>query len=176
MLQNLLAILEPQIVDGVETLIDDGDGSIGVKRQRMINNATAEYVAFIDDDDAVSADYVARIMPCLESSPDCVGITMHVKIDGRDWNPSPIFKHSLEYRYNYYWQGQNRTPHHLCPIKREIALKSRFSDKMWGEDYDFAMGLLPYLQAEEWSGDEPIYFYEYLSKKDDPPIPSQEIK
>jgi glycosyltransferase involved in cell wall biosynthesis len=170
MLENLLSRLNPQLVAGVELMTDDGPGSIGVKRQRMIDNSTGQYVAFVDDDDMVSDDYVARVLPCLASKPDCVGITMHVKIDGKDWNPSPIFKHSLQFRYNYHWQGQERTPHHLCPLKREIALKSRFSDKMWGEDYDFAIGLLPHLQEEVWSGDEPIYFYEYLTKKGDPPI------
>jgi hypothetical protein len=173
LLDRLLAVLSPQMVDGVTFMTDDGPGSIGVKRQRMVENSTGQYVAFVDDDDMISADYVSRILPCLAKSPDCVGITMHVKIDGRDWSPSPIFKHSLQFRFNYHWQGQDRTPHHLCPLKREMALKSRFSDKMWGEDYDFAMGLLPHLKTEEWSGDDPLYFYEYLSKKDDPPIPSQ---
>jgi len=174
LLDRLLAVLSPQMVDGVTFMTDDGPGSIGVKRQRMVDNSTGQYVAFVDDDDMIAPDYVARILPCLKKEPDCVGISMHVKIDGRDWNPSPIFKHSLQFRFNYHWHGQDRTPHHLCPLKREMALKSRFSDKMWGEDYDFAMGLLPHLKTEEWSGDDPLYFYEYLSKKDDPPIPSQQ--
>ena len=171
--ERVLQILRPQIVPGVIIQSDSGSGSIGTKRQRMIDRAIGEYIAFVDDDDIVSDDYVERILPCLESSPDCVGITMHVKIDGRDWHPSPIFRHSLRFAHNPAWQGQERTPHHLCPLRREVALKSRFSDKMWGEDYDFAIGLLPHLRTEEWSGDDPIYFYEYLSKKEDPPIPSQ---
>lgn len=175
MLERLLSVLKPQLVDGVKITTDDGLGSIGAKRQRMIENATAEYVAFVDDDDMVSADYIQRIMACLESSPDCVGITMHVKIDGKEWIPSPIFKHSLQFRHNYHWHGQERTPHHLCPMRREIALKSRFSDKMWGEDYDFAIGLLPHLVTEAWAGNDPLYFYEYVSKKSDPNIPSQAV-
>jgi hypothetical protein len=27
---------------------------------------------------------------------------------------------------------------------------------------------LPHLKAEEWSGEEPLYFYKYISKKGDP--------
>ena len=173
LLDRLLAVLKPQMTKGVCWMTDDGDGSIGVKRQRMIDSSIGEYIAFVDDDDMIAPYYISRILQCLASKPDVVGITMHVKIDGRDWNPSPIFRHSLDFRFNYHWQGQDRTPHHLCPLMREVALKSRFSDKMWGEDYDFAMGLLPHLKTQEWSGDEPLYFYEYLSKKDDPPIPSQ---
>jgi hypothetical protein len=51
-----------------------------------------------------------------------------------------------------------------------MALKSRFPDMMWGEDYNYALGLLPHLQTEEWSGDEPIYFYQYVTKHYDPGV------
>lgn len=176
-MSRLMTVLEPQFGRHPNAcyVCDWGDGSIGVKRQRMMETSKADYVAFVDDDDMVSADYLDRIMPCLAKAPDCVGITMHVKIDGRDWHPSPIFRHSLRYKENHVWQGNDRTPHHLCPIRRELAVQSRFPDLMWGEDYSFALGVLPRLKIEEWSGDEPLYFYEYRSKKDDPPIPSQAL-
>lgn len=167
LLDRLLAILRPQLVPGVTFATDDGPGSIGAKRQRMLESATGDYIAFIDDDDLVAPDYIARIIPCLASSPDVVGICMHVKMDGLDWHPSPIFRHSLRFISNLHWQGQDRPPHHLCPLRREVALMSRFSDKMWGEDFDFSQGLLPHLHTESWSGDAPIYFYEYRSNKGD---------
>ncbi|MBU3720736.1 MAG: glycosyltransferase family 2 protein [Burkholderiaceae bacterium] len=173
LLRRLLGVLEPQLVPGVSYLTDDGPGTIGAKRQRMLEMAAGDYVAFVDDDDMVSGDYVERVWRAVRAGKDCVGITMHVTIDGRPWNPSPVFRHSLRFAGNPAWQGQERTPHHLCPMRRELALRSRFSDKMWGEDYDFALGVLPHLRTEEWSGDEPVYFYDYVSKKDDPPIPSQ---
>ena len=175
MLAELLTVLEPQLKKGVGYLTDAAPGTIGAKRQRMIQAATADYVAFVDDDDMVSRDYVARILPCLKSKPDCVGITMHVTMDGRDWNPSPIFRHSLQFRENFLWHGQDRTPHHLCPLKRAAALQSRFPDIMWGEDYNYAQGLLQHLKTEEWSGDEPLYFYRYRSKPTDPPPPADQL-
>jgi cellulose synthase/poly-beta-1,6-N-acetylglucosamine synthase-like glycosyltransferase len=141
----------------------------------MIEAATADYIAFVDDDDMVSPDYVARILPCLKSKPDCVGITMHVTMDGRDWHPSPIFRHSLQFKENFLWHGQDRTPHHLCPLKRTTARQSRFPDISWGEDYNYAQGLLQHLKTEEWSGDEPLYFYNYRSKPTDPPPPADQL-
>jgi glycosyltransferase involved in cell wall biosynthesis len=174
MLRRLVDVLDPQLRRHSEVgfFTDDGVGSIGAKRQRMIEAATADYIAFVDDDDMVAPDYVSRIMPCLASGPDCVGITMHVTMDGRDWHPSPIFKHSLQFRENWQWSGNDRTPHHLCPLRRELAVRCRFPDLMWGEDYNFAQNLLQYLKTEEWSGDRPIYFYDYVSKKGDPPVTS----
>jgi hypothetical protein len=168
MLSQLMAALEPQFAKWPTATFtaDWGEGSIGAKRQRMITTSKAEYVAFVDDDDMIAPDYIDRIMPCLESRPDCVGITMHVKMDGNDWHPSPIFRHSLRFRENTGWSHNDRTPHHLCPLKREIAVRSRFPDLMWGEDYNFALGILPHLKTEEWSGDEPLYFYHYRSRKE----------
>jgi glycosyltransferase involved in cell wall biosynthesis len=167
MLANLLAVLESQFAKWPQATfsLDDGAGSIGVKRQRMLDNSKAKYVAFVDDDDMVAPDYLDRIMPCLTSGPDVVGITMHVTMDGQPWHPSPIFRHSLRFKENKTWQGNDRTPHHLCPMRRDIAVRSRFPDLMWGEDYNFALGVLPHLHTEEWSGDEPLYFYEYRSRK-----------
>ena len=167
LLKKLLATLRKQIKrhPSAALLVDDGAGSIGAKRQRMMETATADYICFVDDDDTVSADYLDRIMPCLASGPDVVGITMHVKMDGKDYHPSPIFRHSLRFRDNTGWSHNDRTPHHLCPMRREIALRSRFADLMWGEDYNFALAVLPHLQTEEWSGDEPLYFYHYISRK-----------
>ena len=125
MLEKLRAVLKPQCKRSARITIDDGPGTVGVKRQRMIEQATGDYVAFVDDDDMVAPDYVARILPCLKSKPDVVGITMHVTMDGHDYRPSPIFRHSLRYRENHHWQGQERTPHHLCPLRRDMALKRK---------------------------------------------------
>jgi glycosyltransferase involved in cell wall biosynthesis len=172
MLARLFDRLLPQLrgIHNVTYRTDDGPGTIGAKRQRMIEAATGDYIAFIDDDDLISEDYVARIRPMLDSQPDCVGLIVHVTMDGKPWDPSPLFFHSLQFRSNEAWAGNTRTPHHLCPMRRELALRSRFPDKSWGEDYNFALGVLPHLQREEWAGDDPLYFYDYRSgKPTDPP-------
>jgi hypothetical protein len=80
------------------------------------------------------------------------------------WSPNPIFHHSLKYRKNKAWSGNNRTPHHLCPIRRELAIKATFGIKDYGEDYNFAMGVLPYLKCEAAASEHPLYLYEYRSK------------
>jgi hypothetical protein len=164
-LNRLRAVLEPQITPDVIISIDAGLGTIGEKRQRMVETARADYVAFVDDDDLVPADYVPRVMAAVATRPDVVGMVIHVTMDGRPWHPSPLFSHSLRFRDNSAWQGQERTPHHLCPIRRELAILPRFPAVMWGEDFAWAMGILPHLQTEAWGGDDPLYFYEYRSGK-----------
>lgn len=59
LLQNLLKQAEP-FKNQVEilTLIDNKVRSIGKKRQNLIDIAEGEYIAFIDDDDRVSDNYI----------------------------------------------------------------------------------------------------------------------
>jgi cellulose synthase/poly-beta-1,6-N-acetylglucosamine synthase-like glycosyltransferase len=172
MREKLFAALLPQLAKWPQAsyLCDDGSGTIGHKRDRMMRAATGDYVAFVDDDDMVAPDYLDRIMPLLDLRPDTVGITVHVTKNGEPWQPSPFFRHSLRFAEKWQWQTTERTPHHLCPTRRDLALRSYFPDIMWGEDYAYAVRLLRHLQNEQWSGDEPIYFYDYVVKPGDPKL------
>lgn len=164
-LRRLRERLEPQMLPGVSILTDAGEGSIGAKRSRMVAAATADYISFVDDDDLVAADYVPRILRALEGSPDVVGMVVHVTMDGRPWQPSPLFEHSLRYRSNHQWAGRLRPPHHLCPMRRDIAARVPFPDMSWGEDVSWARQIELHLATEAWPGDAPLYYYDYISNK-----------
>jgi len=49
---------------------DNGERSIGWKRNRLIERAQGEFVAFVDDDDTVSDDYLPRICQARWSGRD----------------------------------------------------------------------------------------------------------
>ena len=59
-LQRLMNVLQPQINDSVELLVktDNGEMPIGKKRNLLLEEASGAYIAFVDDDDLVSEDYV----------------------------------------------------------------------------------------------------------------------
>lgn len=166
-LARLLGVLAPQVRDraDVKIVVDGGTEIIGIKRDRMVAESRAEYVVFVDDDDLVAENYVEAIVAALRSRPDCVSIKMFVKHDGHPMGPDPIYEHSIKYRDHRSWGGNFRTPHHLCPIRRELALKATFGNKSYAEDYNFAMGILPYLQTESEASEHPLYVYDYQSRK-----------
>lgn len=166
-LARLLGILEPQAQKqpGVQIVVDAGADVIGPKRDRMVAESRAEYVVFVDDDDLVADNYVEAIVAALQDKPDCVSIKIFVKHDGQPMGPEPVYEHSIKYRDHRSWGGNFRTPHHLCPIRRELACKATFGNKAWAEDHNFAMGILPYLQTEAEASDHPLYLYEYCSRK-----------
>lgn len=147
MLKRLLAILEPQLVPQVQLLtdVDEGEVSIGAKRQRMLRHqVTGRHVCWVDDDDLVSEDYVASLLGAMASNPDCVGFMaanycLHVQ------------KGNAIYSKKYSDHGQHlengkvvytRRINHLTPVRTSIARGiGGFLDLNRGEDTDYSRRL-----------------------------------
>jgi glycosyltransferase involved in cell wall biosynthesis len=125
----------------VEVLVrvDDGQASVGGKRNGLLREARGRYVAFVDDDDWVSSDYVELILAALRGEPDVVGIWGELTVDG-DERSARLFHHSLQYqRDGVHPEGTYfRRPNHLNPMRRDIALAARFPEIDCGEDAQFA--------------------------------------
>ena len=138
--------------------------TLGVSNARNlgIENSIGDYICFVDDDDRVSEDYIARILRAAENDSDCIGIEGIITFDG---GRAKKFIHSLRYdkwferRGTYY-----RNPNHLNPIKRELALKEPFMPISMGEDSDFSKRMLPHLHSETYI-EKPIYFYDFIPNK-----------
>jgi hypothetical protein len=156
---RLLDIVCPQLTDEVElvTECDSGELEIGTKRNLLVAKAKGDYVAFVDDDDRISKDYVSRILGAVKTNPDCVGIE-GIYTYGRDKRK---FMSSLRYK-SWYEKGTElfRCPNHLNPVLRSIASKVPFPEKSWGEDMTYSIGIRPFLKTEVYL-EGPIYFYDY---------------
>lgn len=141
---------------------DDPKATIGLKRQRLLEQAAGDYIVYIDDDDQVNRKYVALIVSALEDDPDCVGIqgrVTGVKQKGQQWYISKDYEDWHEQGGIYY-----RHTNHLAPVRRSIALEVGFQDKMFGEDHEYSMGLRGLLQTEV-KVETNIYLYRYVRKK-----------
>lgn len=122
-------------------LRDAGQTPTGTKRNQLMAMAQGEFIAFIDDDDAISDDYVPLICEALRQHPgiDCIGIRGTVTFRGR--HPRR-FVHSLRYR-TYANRGgvYYRPPYQLNPIRRAIAIRHAFQDSHQFEDTAWALEL-----------------------------------
>lgn len=162
MLDRLLLRLSMQTVGrSVEIKVDgdDGEKTIGRKRNDLLFSAKGEYVAFIDDDDDVSDDYVSSILAAIETKPDCVGIE-GIYEDGHIKAP---FKHSIQFQGWY--TGTDafyRTPNHLNPVKTSIAQQVGFPSKNFGEDHLYSDAIRRGLKTEVYIN-HPIYFYKKVA-------------
>lgn len=160
-LNHLDKILLPQIKYNsyVELLtnVDSGEKTIGKKRNELMESAKGDYIVYVDDDDLISEDYVKKILTAISyKSPDCCGIEGYIYLTPRN---KKKFIHSIRYTE---WTEDNlayyRSPNHLNPIKREIALEVGFEDLSHGEDFIFSKKITPLLKTETYIKGE-IYHY-----------------
>jgi hypothetical protein len=161
MLEVLLRELQRQLVPGVGVRVcrDNLEASVGEKRQRLVESSQADYVSFVDDDDMVSMDYVAKILDALRERPDYIGFRVYYTEGGSLGLPA---YHSLVHGDWFETdQGLYRDISHLNPIRRELALKARF-DGGRGEDVRWASDLrkLGCIRSEIWVDGE-VYWYRH---------------
>ena len=149
MLRRLISKLRRQAeaFPHVEILVENADGvtPIGTIRQRLIERASGQYVAFVDDDDDVSDEYLASVMPVLDTWVDAVGFHIRAVWHRKEYG---VWRCSNEYST---WNegtranpiapivGGERTPYHITPMRRAIAIAAGFPpDMSYGEDAVFA--------------------------------------
>ena len=113
-------------------LCDNRKRSIGEKRQSLVDIANGEYIAFCDDDDDVSDDYVFEILKAIETKADVITFNqkaiynglqseVHFGIKNQDgqFNPGGITL---------------RGPWHVCAWNRQKVKGCVFGFSNYGED------------------------------------------
>lgn len=149
--------------DLVEVILDDSLAyNIGIKRNKLLERAIGEYIVYIDDDDHIASDYVERILAAAEAGADCIGISGWITTNGqkeKKWHISKTYRRWHEAGGVYY-----RTPNHISPVKRVLALKAGFPGIAHGEDFEYSKRLLPFLRTEVRIPGE-LYHYDFKSKK-----------
>lgn len=166
LLDRLHRRLKPQTNSAVEILVypDNGEITTGKKRNELLQSAIGDYIAFVDDDDLVSPDYVSKILRALESKPDCCSlqgeIEMTIKQQKGSQRVKRLFKHSLQYKS---WYTENdvyyRCPNHLNAVRRDLASAIGFPDVTVGEDKNYSERLLKVLKTEVPISGTIYYYY-----------------
>lgn len=168
-LNNLLKIINNQIQaikaeDKVEILVnsDNRQKTTGEKRNELLQLAEGDYVWFIDDDDEIYPGAIKAILEAANKNPDCMAINGTMTTNGVNEERWYIaINNSYEKRNGIYY----RYPNHITPIKRKLAVKIKFPEKTFGEDFDYATQLknAGLLKTEEIIK-LPIYHYKYRTK------------
>lgn len=161
-------------------LIDNKRRTVGAKRDALLRAARGKYVAYVDDDDAISDDYVAEILEAAKKDPDVITFQQIARIDEemraiefKLGNPNEEFK---------IWRPEDglempmirRNAWHVCAWRRTLAMFSRFPNSSYGEDWAYAAFLCKMAQSEVHVP-KVLHYYNHSSKTTEAPRPGAEI-
>ena len=151
-------------------LLDNKRRTVGGKRDALLRAARGRYVAYLDDDDWVSPDYVASLLGAMESDPDVITFLQEASVNGakgqidfRLGNPNEPFCPGGTARRNAW---------HVCAWRRSLAILSHFPASNYGEDWAFAAPLCALAGIGESHVERVLHFYQYDSRTSEAPAPS----
>jgi glycosyltransferase involved in cell wall biosynthesis len=142
------------------SIIDNKTIKIGKKRNALVEMASGRYVAFLDDDDWVTDDYVDSILEKVEEDMDVI---LFHQMRFEDGNPDRISICSLDVEKDYNTpEAYYRKPSHLMATKREIILLSKYREDVGvgGEDMEWSSRVRSHLKTSS-SIDKVLYHYNY---------------
>lgn len=149
----------------VEVLVacDNKEISIGKKRQNLLEQATGDWVCFIDDDDWIAPTYVDEILAALATKPDCVGFKLHCTTNGMNPQSAIASMRYPKWVENTDGYGHCRSIYHKTPTRRNLALQVGFPDLRYAEDKVFSTGIMKLVTTEAFI-DKVLYFYRYRTE------------
>lgn len=162
-------------------LLDNKSKSIYEKRNDLLQMARGKYIAFLDDDDAVSKDYMSKILTAIdENNVDCITFNQWCSLDGE---PMDV-EFGIGNPHGQLWRDEEgflgdikRPPYHMCVWRREIAVSEAFnsvygSNGQSSEDIDWLMRLYPKVETEYHIPDA-LHGYIYNSKTTESLVPKE---
>ena len=138
---RLYEVLENQIRSGacesqveVLTLLDNKQKTIAEKRNILLNSASGEFLAFLDDDDKVADNYIKEIIEAIKKEPkadvitydqDCLINGIPLKVSFGLGNPHEGLTYD---KIKGCYKDIKRPPYHICVWRKEIAKSEKFEN------------------------------------------------
>lgn len=143
-----VARIAPELRVEVCLSFDNREMSIGLKRQKLLQDAKGKYSSFVDDDDDITDAYVEDLRECIRGGYH----TMRLRGQMSQYP----FVHSTEISMSSPMATADepplfqRPPNHLNPMLADVAKLIPFKDAVHGEDLDWTLTLYKsrFLQTE----------------------------
>jgi len=150
-------------------LLDNKRRTVGEKRDALLRMARGQYVAYVDDDDDVSDDYVAELLKAAREGPDVITFNQHCTVN------------AVQFEVQFKLGNPNEAPNgvgtikrnawHVCAWRRTLAIQSRFPASNYGEDWAFAAPLCAIPGLREVHIPKVLHYYRHSSKTTEAPPP-----
>jgi glycosyltransferase involved in cell wall biosynthesis len=166
--RQVLAEVERQIRETPEIRVevlwesDNGELTLGQKRNVLMDRCNGTYHCFIDDDDVIARDFLRTFIPMIQSDIDydCASFVGAHYMRGAF---NKLFHHSLEYPE---WEERSdrfiRSVSPMNMIKTSIVREVRYKDIRNTEDHEFSKRLMASGRVKtefKINPNRPIYHY-----------------
>lgn len=141
---------------------DNKESTIGVKRQKLLQEAEGKYVAFIDDDDEITDAYIEDLVTTIRRN--CHVMRLRGQI------AQFTFTHSVDNKLDQPMANNEaflRPPNHLNPMMTDVAKLVSFKDASYGEDLEWTirMAQLGFLTKEYQSDPSRIHYIYHMGHR-----------
>ena len=129
----------PQLRYEICVAFDNREDSIGMKRQKLLDQAKGKYLSFIDDDDSITDAYIEDLWGCIQGEFH----TMRLWGEMKEYR----FVHSTAITTESPMATNDepaifqRPPNHLNPMLSVLAKSIPFKNAVHGEDLDWTLTL-----------------------------------
>jgi hypothetical protein len=158
------------------TLIDNKRRTVGEKRDALLRAARGEYIAFVDDDDWISEDYVSSILDAATKEPDVITFQQEATVNQtvglicfRLGQANAQFTGIVEGSINQI-PTIDRAAWHVCAWRRRLAMLSSFPASNYGEDWAYAAPLNAIAKTEVHIP-RVLHYYRHSSETTEAPPP-----
>ena len=132
----------PEIKVEVLWEADNGEMTLGAKRNVLMDRCSGKYHCFIDDDDVLAPYFLKTFVPMIQSGIDydCASFVGAHYVRGKFvklFNHALVYKEWFETPERYY-----RCPSPMNLIKTSIVRQVRYHDIRNTEDHEFSMRLM----------------------------------
>ena len=147
-LQAQLDALQQSKAVELLVFLDNRQRTIGEKRDALVQISRGRFVAFCDDDDDVSDDYLSSLLKVAENAADGVSVITFEQLAVVN-GVSAICSFSLDHPNQPFKQPRfKRNAWHVCAWRGDLARRYRFPANNYGEDWGWARHLVMEAQGE----------------------------
>jgi glycosyltransferase involved in cell wall biosynthesis len=179
-----LALLSEKLAEQIGDLpvehlvfLDNRRRSIGGKRDALLRIARGTFIAYVDDDDTVSPDYVEALVAAIKiaikttmenKQVDVITFAQFARVD--EAHAKIVFGLRQQNQPFIPDTEVQRAAWHVCAWRRSVAILSHFPESNYGEDWAFAEPLNRIARASIHL-DKVLHYYRFNSATTAAPYP-----
>lgn len=168
--EQINALADPTEVE-ILCCLDNRRRSIGEKRDALVQISRGQFVAFCDDDDAVSEDYISSVVTAIRAASESISVITFDQMATINGVPA-ICQFSLRHRNEPFAQPTfKRSAWHVCAWRGDMARRVRFPATNYGEDWAWARHLVIDAQ-DEIRIERILHYYRFDEKISEAPPPA----